>query len=187
MSAIEILVDEHHLISRMMNVLTIMKSDLDKGGLPSVDSLTGVVGFLRVFVDENHHAKEEIALFPVLEQHGVNPEGCTLQSLRGEHQQGRELMKTLANATREFEEVESTPESKISKALRSIVDLYKDHTWRENILLFPVSEKVLQQQEVSNLTKTFSEIEKKFGTGFRAKYEELVHALQKTVNGPGLP
>jgi hemerythrin-like domain-containing protein len=189
MSAIEILVDEHRLISRIVNVLTIMQRDLDKDGVASIDAdvLTDVVDFFRVFVDENHHAKEEKGLFPMLELHSVNPEGCTLQSLRDEHQQGREFMMTLANAIREFEETDPTASSKISQALSNIVDLYKDHTWRENILLFPVSEKVLQESEVCDVTKIFGTIEKKFGADFRAKYEKLVDALQKTADGSRLP
>jgi hemerythrin-like domain-containing protein len=189
MSAIEILVDEHQLISRMVNVLTVMQRDLDKGGVPSIDAnvLTNVVDFFRVFVDENHHAKEEKCLFPVLELHGVNPGGCTLQSLRDEHQRSREFMMVLANAIREFDETDPTGRSKISKALRNIVDLYRDHTWRENILLFPVSEKALQQSELSDVTKIFGAIEKKFDIDFRAKYEELVDVLEKTADGSRVP
>lgn len=75
----------------------------------------------------------------------------------------------------------------ISKTLRNIVDLYKDHTWRENILLFPVSEKVLQQSELSDVTKILGAIEKKFGTDFRTKSEELVNVPQKTADGSRLP
>ena len=189
MSAIEILIDEHDLISRMVNVLTIMQKDLNKGGITSIDAnaFTDVVDFFRVFVDENHHAKEEKGLFPILELHGVNPEGCTLQSLRDEHRQSRELIMTLATAIREYQEADPTARSKISKAFRNMDDLYKHHTWRENILLFPVSEKVLKQSELSDVAKIFSTIEKKFDTDFRTKYEELVDALQKTADGPRLP
>lgn len=153
MSAIEILVDEHRLISRIVNVLTIMQRDLDKDGVASIDAiaLTDVVDFFRVFVDENHHAKEEKGLFPMLERHGVNPEGCTLQSLRDEHRQSREFVMTLADAIKEYEETDPTSKSEVSKALRNMVDLYQDHTWRENILLFPVSQKVLQESELSDV------------------------------------
>jgi hemerythrin-like domain-containing protein len=183
MSAIATLIDEHQLISRMVNVMTIMQKDLDKGGIASTDAnlFTYVCEFFQVFVDENHHAKEERGLFPMLELHGVNPEGCTLQSLRDEHRQGRAFMMTLQSAIREFQN-DPTSTSKISDTLRNIVDLYKDHTWRENILLFPVSEKILQESELTDLTKIFGTIEKKFGVDFHTKYEELVDALQKTAN-----
>jgi hemerythrin-like domain-containing protein len=183
MSAIETLVDEHQLISRMVNVLTIIQEDLDRGGIAGIDAnvFTSVCDFFQVFVDHNHHAKEERGLFPMLELHGVNLEGCTLQSLRDEHRQGREFITTLQSAIRESQN-DHTSRSKFSKALRNIIDLYRDHTWRENILLFPASEKILQESELTDLTKIFGAIEKEFGADFRTKYEEMVDALQKTAN-----
>jgi hemerythrin-like domain-containing protein len=179
MSAIEILVDEHSLISRMMSVLSTLQNGLERNGHTDINVkiLNDVVDFFRVFVDENHHAKEEIALFPVLEQHGVSIKGCTIQSLKSQHQEGREFMKTLADALREYDGDNSMARTKVSYTLRDTVDLYKDHIWRENILLFPESEKVLQKSELSDVTKAFAVIEKKFGTGFRVKYEELVNTL----------
>jgi hemerythrin-like domain-containing protein len=66
MSAIEILVDEHGLISRMVIVLTVLQKDLERSGHANINAkvLADVADFFRVFVDENHHAKEEKVLSP---------------------------------------------------------------------------------------------------------------------------
>jgi len=154
---------------------------MEKGDQTNIDALNNVVGFFRVFVDENHHAKEETALFPVLERHGVSIEGCTIQNLMSEHERGREIMRTLADALIEYKRGDSMVSPKICTALRGTVDLYKDHIWRENILLFPAAEKVLQKSEQRDVTKAFGVIDESFGTGFRAKYEGLVDALDKTA------
>lgn len=179
MSAIEILVDEHRLISRMVNVLTVLHKRLESEDHADVNVLTEVVDFFRMFVDRNHHAKEEDALFPTLERCAVNPEGCTIQSLKSEHEQARILTTTLTDAIGKYKTGDPTAKSKIYTTIRNSIELYSDHIWRENILLFPMAEKALQESELSYVTRRYAEIEKRLGTDFHSKYEQLVNALEK--------
>ena len=182
MSAIEILVDEHSLISRMVNVLTVLNKRLESGNDADVNVLLEAVDFFQMFVDKNHHAKEEDALFPTLERYAINPEGCTIQSLKNEHEQSRILTTTLTDAIGKYKTGDATAKSKISTAIRDSIGLYNDHIWRENILLFPKAEKALEESELNDITRNCGEIEKKLGTDFRSKYEQLVNALEKTSN-----
>ncbi len=178
MSAIEILVEEHHLISRMVNVLPVLNKRLERGDPEDVNVFMDVVDFFRMYVDKNHHAKEEYALFPTLERRTVNPEGCTIQSLKSDHEQARNLTTTLADAIGKYKAGDSKAKVKIYTTIRSSIDLYNDHIWRENILLFPVAEKTLQESELNDITTSYSEVEKSLDTDFRAKYEHLVHVLE---------
>ena len=180
MSAIEVLVDEHRLISRMVNVLTVLHKRLESDEYADVNVLTDVVDFFRMFVDRNHHAKEEDALFPILERCAVNPEGCTIQSLKNEHVQARILTTTLTDAIGKYETGDPTAKSKICTTIRNAIDLYNDHIWRENILLFPMAEKALQELELNHITRSYGEIEKRLGN-FRSKCEQLVNALEKVT------
>ena len=181
MSAIEKLVDEHRLISRMVNVLTVLHKRLESGDNADVKVLTDVVDFLRIFVDRNHHAKEEDALFPTLERRAVNPQGCTIQSLKNEHEQGRILATSLTDAIGKYKTGDPTAKNKISAAMRSSIDLYNDHIWRENILLFPTAEKALNESELNDVTRSYGEIDKRFGRDFRSKYQQLVKALEEST------
>ena len=181
MSAIEKLIDEHHLISRMVNVLTILHKRLESDNHVDVKVLMDVVDFLRMFVDKNHHMKEEDALFPTLERRAINPAGCTIQSLKNEHEQSRILTTTLSDATGQYKNGDPTAKSKISATISSSIDLFSDHVWRENILLFPAAEKGLQKPELDEVTRSYYEIEKRLDTGFLSKYELLVDALEKTT------
>ena len=181
MSAIEKLIDEHRLISRMVNVLTVLHKRLESEEHADVKVLMDVVDFFRMFVDKNHHAKEEDALFPTLERRAVNPAGCTIQSLKDEHEQSRILTTALSDATGQYKNGDPTAKSKISATIRSSIDLLSDHVWRENILLFPTAEKTLQEAELDEVTRSYYEIEKALGTEFLSKYEQLVGALEKTT------
>jgi len=176
MSAIEILVDEHRLISRTVNVLRVLNKRLERGDPVDVNVLMEVVDFFRMFVDKNHHTKEEWGLFPVLERCKVNPEGCTIQSLKSEHEQARILTTTLADQLGKHK----TSDSKvmICATLRNSIELHNDHIWRENILLFPAAEKAFQESESNAVTASYSEVEERLGAGFRAKYEQVVNALE---------
>ncbi len=178
-SAIEILIDEHRLISRMVNVLTVLHKRLESDDHADVNVLTDVVDFFRTFVDRNHHAKEEDALFPTLERYAVNPEGCTIQSLKSEHEQARILTTTLTDAIGKYKTGDPTAKGKIYTTIRNSIELYNDHIWRENILFFPMAEKALQESELNDVTRSYGEIEKSLGTDFRSKYEQLVNALEK--------
>jgi len=182
MSAIEILVDEHRLISRVVNVLTVLHRRLESDDYADVNVLTDVVDFFRMFVDRNHHAKEEDALFPTLERRAVNPQGCTIQSLKSEHEQARILTTTLTDAIGKYKTSDPTAKSKICTTIGNSIELYSDHIWRENILLFPMAEKALQESELNDVTSSCGEIEKRLGTGFRSKYEQLVSALEKATD-----
>jgi len=174
-SAIEILVDEHRLITRVVNVLNVLDKRLEVDHLGDENVFTDVLDFFRIFVDKNHHAKEEQALFPTLERLKINPEGCTIQSLKNEHEQARTLAMTLADAVGKYK---TDSKVTISETIRSLISLHNDHIWRENILLFPVAEKTLQASELNDVSKGYIEVEKSLGTDFRGRFERLVNALE---------
>lgn len=182
MSATEILVDEHRLIMRMVNVLTTLHKRLQNGDDVDANILTDVVDFFRMFADKGHHAKEEDILFPTLERHGVSPQGCPIGGLKSEHKQARILMTTLSDAIGKYKAGDPTAKRTISTTTKAAIDLYKDHIWREDYLLFPMSEKVLQKPDLEEVAKSYGEVEKKFGADFRAKYELLVSGLEKATN-----
>jgi len=186
MSAIEILVDEHRLISRMVNVLTILHKRLESGDYADVSVLTDVVDFFRMFVDKNHFAKEEDVLFPKFERLAVNPEGCTIQSLRSEHEQSRILTMALTDAIGRDKTSDPAAKSMIYTTIRNSIDLHNDHIWRENILLFPMAERALQESDLNDVARNYGEVEKRLGTCFRSKYEQLVNALEKATGASPL-
>jgi hemerythrin-like domain-containing protein len=60
--------------------------------------------------------------------------------------------------------------------------LYPDHIWREDYLLFPMTEKVLPKPELEGLTRNFNEVETRFGSDFHNKYQQIVEKLEKSFN-----
>lgn len=159
-----------------------MHKRLQSGGDVDPATLTEVVDFFRTFADKGHHAKEEDVLFPTLEKNGVSPQGCPIGTLKTEHKQGRALMTALNEAIGKYANGDSTAKHAISATIKGAIDLYPDHIWREDYLLFPMTEKVLPKPELENLTKNFSEVETQFGPNFHNKYEQIVEKLEKSVD-----
>jgi hemerythrin-like domain-containing protein len=172
--------EEHKVILRMVNVLTAMHERLESGGDIDTATLSEIVDFFRAFADKGHHAKEEDVLFPTLERNGVRSQGCPIGTLTSEHKQGRALMTALNDATEKYANGDLTAKSAISAAIKGAIDLYTDHIWREDYLLFPMTEKVLPKPELEGLATNFNEVETRFGSDFHNKYERIVAKLEKS-------
>lgn len=182
MSAIRMLEEEHKVILRMVNVLSAMQERLENGGDIDTATLTEVVDFFRAFADKGHHAKEEDVLFPTLERNGVHSQGCPIGTLTSEHKQGRAIMTALNDAIEKYANGDATAKTTISAAIKAAIDSYTDHIWREDYLLFPMTEKVLPKPELEGLTRNFNEVETRFGSDFHNKYDQLVAKLEKSFD-----
>lgn len=168
------------MISRVVKLLPSIRLSVD-AGVVDEQVLSDVADFFSAFTDGCHHAKEEDLLFPMLQQRGVSSKGCPVGTLRLEHQQGRNVVKALNSAVERHKEGDAKAASAISAILKDATELYTDHIWREDYLLFPMSEKVLLDTDRETLVKDFSGVQTKFGSAFHEKYERLVNELEKEL------
>ena len=179
-SAVETLEAEHRLITRVVKLLPAIRASVDAGKVDEL-VLSDVVEFFSSFTDRFHHAEEEDLFFPALQERGVSPTGCPVGALRLEHQQGRSLMNRLNAAAKRYREGDADDAKAISEVLRSAEALYTDHIWREEYLLFPMSEKVLSVQDRESLARDFNGVQGKFGSAFLERYASLVEKLERRV------
>jgi hemerythrin-like domain-containing protein len=186
MSAIETLEQEHRLISRVVKLLPIMAEKVD-AGVVNQEHLSELAEFFSAFTDGCHHAKEEDLLFPMLQQRGVSSRGCPVGTLKLEHQQGRNIVKALSCAVEKYKGGDAKAAKTISAILRDATQLYTDHIWREDYLLFPMSEKVLLDSDRETLVKDFDDVQTRFGSAFQERYESLVDRLEKDLAQTSLP
>ena len=178
--AIETLEEEHMLISRAVKLLPVIRRDVD-AGVVDEPVLSDVIEFFSAFTDGFHHAKEESLLFPVLQRRGVSSKGCPVGALRLEHQQGRSLVNGLKAAVKKYQEGNAEEATTVSEILGNAAELYTAHMWREDYLLFPMSEKVLSGRDKEVLAKDFAGVQGKFGSGFMERYRAIVERLEKRI------
>ncbi len=180
LSAIATLEEEHRLISRVVRLLPAMRRSID-AGVVDERAISDVVEFFSAFTDGCHHAKEEGLLFPMLQRRGVSSKGCPVGTLRLEHQQGRNVVKALSSAVEKHKRGDAEAAATISAILRDAAELYKDHIWREDYLLFPMSDKVLLDGDREALVRDFDEVQTRFGSVFHERYEMLVDRLENDL------
>jgi len=68
--------DEHLVITKVVGATPVLADRLEAGQEVDVNTLQGIVEFMRTFADKCHHGKEEELLFPLLSKKGVPMQGC---------------------------------------------------------------------------------------------------------------
>jgi hemerythrin-like domain-containing protein len=151
-SATQVLRDEHRLILQALASLEAAARRLG-GGTLSEELWAAMIGWLRAFADRNHHAKEESALFPAMVQAGVPARGGPIDVMLNEHTEGRALLRTMESRA---------PAERVAAAHR-YVGLLRDHIDKENGVLFPLADAVLDEREQAELCRAFARLEVESG------------------------
>ena len=152
-SPTQVLIEEHRVILRALDTLERGADRLKgSGGLPA-GWWEELVEWLRAFADRNHHAKEEQLLFPAMVRRGVPQEGGPIGVMGAEHVQGRALIVAMAVGE---------PAHRVTQA-REYVALLRQHIDKENGILFPLADAVLDDQAVRTLSREFAAVEAEQG------------------------
>lgn len=177
-SPTEMLEAEHHIIQKIVGAMAVMAEALESGHEVNAETLAGVVEFMRIFADKCHHGKEEIHLFPLLEQRGVPARGCPLAVLTHEHDRGRTLVGQMSEAIDAYRRDGAAGRAPLTKSLRALVDLYPGHIWKEEYLLFPMTNKILNVEEQAALRQQFEAVEEGIGRDMHARLERLAQQIE---------
>jgi len=95
---VEILKEEHEITEKSLDILEFFcRLCLDKVLVSDVKEL---LEFFDQFVDKCHHTKEEDLLFPLIEKRGIPKEGGPIGVMPLEHDEGRELRKSMLEASK---------------------------------------------------------------------------------------
>lgn len=169
---------EHDAILSALQILERMAARAGRGEVAEAD-LAAFLDFLREFVDQCHHGKEEGLLFPALIRAGLAEHGGFIDELHAEHIQGRELVRRMAEAT--------TPPiraSEFASAAAAYAAHLRAHIDKENAALFSMSERLLDAPDMEALARAFAEHEDKvIGQGRHAQLHALLHQLKSRYLG----
>jgi hemerythrin-like domain-containing protein len=160
---IHLLTHEHQYILKVVHGLSAIDEALARGQAPDLARLRGVVAFMREFADQCHHAKEEAILFPAMEAKGVPHDGCPLEGLLREHARGRERVGALAAAIDAVDRGDRSGAAALREAIAGIQQLYPNHIWKEDQMVFPMAERLFSAEELAALHVRFEQAEVELG------------------------
>jgi len=178
MHATQALAQEHKVI---LFVLTALERSLDQAErteVVPVRFLRQLLTFCRSFVDRCHHAKEERCLFPCMEQRGVAREGGPIGTMLEEHQQGRVLVARIAEQLDRYERGNARP-TDVFNPCREYLDLLRQHIDKENQMVFPAAEAVMDRRDDEETGRCY-QIEEPDADG----REQLVRLAERLSSDP---
>jgi len=182
-SPTELLKEEHRVIERMLRVLDLANEKVLKAREVPIELCEKAVDLIRVFADRCHHGKEEETLFPLVEQRGIPKNGPT-HVMRIEHEQGRSIVKALAEAVERYKKGDVGAKEDIVECARSYERLLSQHIWKEDNVLYPLADGVLKHSDRVELVQRFEKVEwERIGEGNHQKYIDLVEYLEKAAVG----
>jgi len=149
----EVLRDEHRVILRALDVLEAAAGRLAGGRSLPEGWWPEIIAWLRGFADKNHHAKEESSLFPAMVKAGVPSAGGPVQVMLEEHERGRALIRAMEAGE---------PAARAARA-REYVALLREHIEKENGVLFPLADAVLDEAAQRALQREFEAVEAEQG------------------------
>lgn len=178
MKSTDMLMHEHRIIEKMLNVLSNYSVKLEQGKRVQPEKLRACVDFIKTFADTCHHHKEEGVLFAEMEVHGMPSNGGPVGVMLSEHEIGRNYVKGMAQAIDSYEKGTAGADKEFVNNARNYVGLLSQHINKEDNILYPMAEQILGDID-GELVERFEEVEKKLGEGVHEKYENIVDQLEK--------
>lgn len=182
MSALEFLKEEHRAIEKALNILQKISDKLEKDHEISIEFFEKILDFIRNFADKCHHGKEEDILFPILEAKGIPKEMGPIGVMLMEHEEGREYVKALAKAIEQYYKGDKKAKEEIIKNARNYINLLIQHIQKEDNILYPMGDKVIQKSMHKELIEKFEEIEKeRIGINKHKEYLKVLSDIEKRL------
>ncbi len=174
-TATEDLMREHGVLRRALLVYTQTVTTLRKH--PTVvppDALHKTAQLFRTFGEDYHERKlEEAFIFPDLKQAGSSA-AALVDVLTSQHQRGREITDYVLAVTRTGP-INAQNADTLTRALESLVLMYRNHAAREDTIVFPAWKQALSAEQLHDRSEKFEDIERQqFGSdGFEDAVRQI--------------
>lgn len=172
-----VMVEEHKLILRMIDLLEASIGLLGNGKFRDWDFYLDAVDFIRNYADRFHHAKEEDILFKALVDNGMPAENSPVAAMLMAHDQGRSYVLGMEEAASKAKAGELGQAPVIAENARGYIDLLRDHIDKEDTILYPLAERVLPGAMRPAMVEGYAMAEAK-ALGVEEHYRQMVEKYE---------
>lgn len=179
--SVEIMMEEHQNILRMLKVVRKICLGVMKGGEINYDDFAKAIDFIRTYADSHHHGKEERYLFKEMQNHlGKIGDNLITHGMLVEHDYGRFYMQELREALDKVREGDE--ESRLDVIANAVcyTRLLERHIKKEDDLVYTYGMKNLPADvlaEVDQLSERFEE--EAMAAGTQEKYKAILVELEE--------
>ncbi len=183
-TATEILKKEHETILKMVGAAETVAARLNQGVSVPFETLKSFQEFFQIFADQCHHGKEEEIFFPLLEARGMPKGGGPLGVMLSEHEQGRALVQEMRQSADAYASGVEASGARWAQAAEQYAALLRSHIDKENMVLFPMAERLLSTSELEDVAEDFEKLEtEKMGAGTHERLHAKMARLLEEVHG----
>ncbi len=168
----KILSDEHKNILIVVEALSNKCKKLSKEEIDR-EFFGDVIDFIKNYADKYHHAKEEDILFREFcrEAEGGKVHCNPVEQMLYEHNLGREFVKQIEKGLKD------SNKSEISEGAERYSQLIQEHIFKEDNILYPMTEEYLDENIQKKMLDEFKKIEQKRKKEIE-KYLNFVRSLR---------
>ncbi|AAK80442.1 hemerythrin-like domain-containing protein [Clostridium acetobutylicum] len=181
MDSINLMVEEHTYIKRMLIVVRNASINILNGGKIDYDDFYKMIDFIRNYADKHHHGKEENMLFNKMVDELGNPiEKVINMGMLVEHNQGRSFIYDLEEALKRVKNGDDDSKVDVIANAVSYENLLKRHIEKEDSTVYTFASKNLSRETLDKINsecEKFEEIESK--NKVQEKYIKLLEDLEK--------
>ncbi|MFX1562459.1 MAG: hemerythrin domain-containing protein [Promethearchaeota archaeon] len=185
MYPIDILLEEHKLVERVIGLTEKIQSKLsDEKRIPAT-VFWKLVDFLQGYADVIHHSKEEDVLFVQMKEHEEELPSAVWDKigvLIEEHIEALDLANEMHKAIREYRQGKPKARKTILKAISRYIEMMRPHFQAEENDVFPAMVSVLSDKEKARTKADFERFDSLVGGAEAHKrYQKIVAELEKDI------
>ncbi len=143
---IDILMHEHEIILKGLHLL----EQMNNHSMTNPHSLQTGLSFIKTFVDEIHHFKEEELLFKALENIGFPKDQGPIGMMLYEHNEGRQIVQALQKYV-DLQSFSQQNQLESQNHFQAFISLLREHIEKENNILYPMALSQLSEASLKEL------------------------------------
>jgi hemerythrin-like domain-containing protein len=180
-NAIQILVEEHRVILRGLDLLTTGAEKIVRNQNPPRAFFEKAVSFTLNFTNKFHHYKEEIVMFGLLAQKHEGAFDAEIERLRDQHHSLHNYMNEISKSLDPYSKSIQSEVRRLHRNLSDYIETLRRHINAENAIFYPLVAKTLTENEMQWLGKEFEKYAAKEGPGAMKEYESLIGEMAELV------
>lgn len=185
--------EEHAALAAMLrSMLLLLTQHRNQGTLPDCSVLRAMLFYVDEFPEKRHHRKESEVLFPKLRARTPLSRDL-LDHLDEDHARGERNIRNVEHALLGFEMLGEPRREAFEQAIEEYVNFYLAHMALEEREILPLAERVLTEEDWSDLDKAFgANLDPMTGhepeTDYRSFFTRIVNIVPAPIGlGPSTP
>ncbi|MCB2305404.1 hemerythrin domain-containing protein [Clostridium estertheticum] len=161
MNAIDLMIEEHKLIKRMLAVTRKISIKVLNNEEVDYNDFNKVIDFVRNFADKHHHNKEEVILFKKMgDILGERIANGPIMGMLVEHDLGRLFIGNLETALIKFKGGDNDSRVDIIANAIGYTDLLYRHIEKEDTTIYTFAQRKLNKEQLSEIDFACLDVEK---------------------------